>query len=163
MLGTRPNPLQSLVQRLTASQLVSRLLSGTLNPLDRLVLRLTGGRHTATRTLAGVPVLSVETIGARTGRRHAVTLLAIPYATGYILVATAFGSRRNPAWYHNLVAHPTVKVTLGLVTRPFQARVTTGDERQACWEQALAVYPGYAAYLQRARRPIPVLRLTPID
>jgi deazaflavin-dependent oxidoreductase (nitroreductase family) len=163
MLPNEPNSLQRRVQRLTASRLVSCLLSGTLNPLDRLVLRLTGGRNTATRTLAGIPVLSVETTGARTGRRHAVTLLAIPYATGYILVATAFGSRRDPAWYHNLLAHPTVRVTLRQVTRPFQARVTTGDERQACWEQALAVYPGYAAYLQRARRPIPVLLLTPID
>jgi deazaflavin-dependent oxidoreductase (nitroreductase family) len=163
MLGYHPNPLQRLVQRLTATQLISRLLARTLNPLDRLVLTLTGGRHTATRALAGVPVLLIETIGARTGRRHPVTLLAIPQGPGYILIATALGSRHNPAWYHNLLAHPSVNVTVDRVTNPYRARVTEGDERQACWAQAIAVYPGYAAYLQRARRPIPVLLLTPLD
>lgn len=163
MLPHRPNAFQRTVQRLTATPLISRLLSRTLNPLDRLVLTLTGGRHTATRALAGVPVLSIETTGARTGRRHPVTLLAIPHGTGYILIATALGSRHNPAWYHNLLAHPSVNVTVDRVTNPYRARVTEGDERQTCWAQAIAVYPGYAAYRQRAGRPIPVLLLTPLD
>ena len=163
MLPHRPNAFQRTVQRLTATPLISRLLSRTLNPLDRLVLTLTGGRLTATRALAGVPVLSIETTGARTGRRHPVTLLAIPHGTGYVLIATALGSRHNPAWYHNLLAHPTVNVTVDRVNSAFQARVTAGDERQACWAQAIAVYPGYVAYLQRAGRPIPVLLLTPLE
>ena len=163
MLGYHPTPLQRLVQRLTATRLISRLLARTLNPLDRMVLLLTGGRHTATRALAGVPVLLIETIGARTGRRHPVTLLAIPQCPGYILIATALGSRHNPAWYHNLLAHPSVNVTVDRATNPYRARVTEGDERQTCWAQAIAVYPGYAAYRQRAGRPIPVLLLTPLD
>ncbi len=159
----RPTTIQRSVQKLTATRLISRLLFRTLNSLDRLVLTLTGGRYTATRALAGVPVLSIETVGARTGRRHSVTLLAIPHGKDYILIATAFGSRQNPAWYHNLLAHPAVNVTIDRVTSPFQARVTAGDERQVCWAQAIAVYPGYAAYLQRAGRPIPVLLLTPLE
>ncbi len=163
MLPHRPNAFQRTVQRLTATRLISRLLSRTLNPLDRLVLTLTGGRHTATRALAGVPVLSIETTGARTGRRHPVTLLAIPRGKDYILIATALGGRQNPAWYYNLLAHPTVDVTLDRVTSPYRARVTTGEERHACWAQANAVYPGYSAYLQRAGRPIPVLLLTPLE
>lgn len=158
-----PNPLQRLVQALTATRFVSRLLSRSLNRLDRAVLALSGGRHTATRVLAGIPVLTVETLGARSGRPHLVTLLAIPRGSEYVLVATAFGSPHHPAWYHNLVAHPDVRVTLNKIPRRCRARLALGDEQQACWDLAVSVYPGYAAYLERARRPIPVLVLTLID
>jgi hypothetical protein len=41
--------------------------------------------------------------------------------------------------------------------------VALGDERRACWDLAVSIYPGYAVYLERARRTIPVLVLTPID
>lgn len=163
MADTHPNALQRMVQRLSATRLGSRVLSRMLNPLDRVVLTLSGGRLAATRLLAGVPVLSVETIGARTGRPHRVTLLAIPRGDEYVLIATALGSRHHPAWYHNLIAHPVVRVTVDRIDRRFRARIADGDERQACWELALKVYPGYAAYLQRAHRTIPVLLLTPAE
>ena len=158
-----PNPLQRLVQALSANRIVSRLLSRSLNRLDRAVRALSGGRHTATRALAGVPVLTVETLGSRSGRPHVVTLLAIPRGAEYVLIATAFGSPHHPDWYYNLVAHPDVRVTLDSVSRRCHARLTSGDERQACWDLAVSVFPGCADYLERARRPIPVLLLTPID
>ena len=158
-----PNLLQRLVQWLSATRIVSPLLSRTLNHLDRAVLALTRGRYTATRALAGVPVLTVETLGARSGLPHAVTLLAIPRGAEYVLIATAFGSPHHPAWYYNLMAHPEVRVTSNRVARQCRARQVLGDERRACWDMAVSTYPGYAAYLERARRPIPVMLLTPID
>jgi deazaflavin-dependent oxidoreductase (nitroreductase family) len=163
MTTLAPNPLQRLVRALTATRFVSRLLSRSLNRLDRAVLALSGGRHTATRVLAGIPVLTVETLGARSGRPHPVTLLSIPRGYEYVLIATAFGSPHHPAWYHNLVRHPEVRVTLNQATRRFRARVALGDERRACWDLAVSIYPGYVVYLERARRTIPVLVLTPID
>ncbi len=163
MATPTPNLLQRSVQGLSATRFFARVLSRTLNRLDRAVLALTGGRYTATRALAGVPVLTVETLGARTGRPHPVTLLAIQRGAEYVLIATAFGSPRHPAWYHNLMAHPEVRVTLNRVARLYHARQVFGEERQGCWELAVTAYPGYAAYLERARRPIPVLLLTPID
>jgi deazaflavin-dependent oxidoreductase (nitroreductase family) len=156
-----PNAFQVLIQRLTASRAVAALLPWTLSRLDRLVAGLTNGRNTATAALAGVPVLMVETIGARTGRRHPVTLLAIPRGRCLILIASAFGSRSHPAWYHNLRAHPVVDVHLAQAIGRYRAREATGEERQACWQQAVEVYPGYADYQRRAGRLIPVLILTP--
>jgi len=156
-----PNSFQRLIQRLTASRACSAVLGRTLNRLDCVVAGLTGGRHTATAVLAGVLVLTVETLGARTGRRHCVTLLAIPRGEDLVLIATAFGSRKHPAWYHNLRAHPVVDVRLGRVRRRYSAREVTGEEREACWHQATAVYPGYMNYMERAGRAIPVLLLTP--
>ncbi len=161
VIMSTPNAFQRLVQRLTASRAGSALLARTLNRLDRLVAWLTNRRHTATAALAGVPVLTVGTIGARSGRRHAVTLLAIPRGEGFILIASAFGSRRHPAWYYNLRAHPVVVVHFGQSTRRCRASEATGDERRSCWEQATAVYAGYADYQRRAGRVIPILILTP--
>jgi len=156
-----PNAFQRLIQRLTASRAGAALLARTLNRLDRLVAGLTNTRHTATAALAGVPVLTVETIGARSGRRHPVTLLAIPRGQSFILIASAFGSRSHPAWYHNLRAHPVIDVKIAQATRRYRASEVTGEERRSCWEQATAVYPGYADYQRRAGRVIPVLILTP--
>ncbi len=156
-----PNSFQHLIQRLTASRAGSALLAHLLPRLDCVVAELTGGRHTATAVLAGVPVLTVETIGAGSGRRHRVMLLAIPRGKDLVLIATAFGSRKHPAWYHNLRSHPVADVRLDQVTRRYRAREATGEEREACWRQATAVYPGYADYLRRAGRVIPILLLTP--
>lgn len=163
MTTATPNPLQGLLRALTATRFASRLLSRSLNRLDLAVLALSRGRQTATHGLAGLPVLTVETLGARSGRPHPVTLLAIPRGGEYVLIATAFGSPRHPDWYHNLVAHTDVRVTLNRVTKRCRARVAVGDERQACWDLAVSVYPGYADYLERAHRPIPVLLLTSIE
>jgi deazaflavin-dependent oxidoreductase (nitroreductase family) len=156
-----PNSFQRLIQRVAASRAGSAALARLLNRLDRMIAGLTGGRHTATAVLAGVPVLTVETLGARTGRRHCVTLLAIPRGEDLILIATAFGSRKHPAWYHNLRAHPVVDVRLGRLRRRYRALEVTGEERESCWHQATAVYPGYMNYVERAGRTIPVLLLTP--
>jgi deazaflavin-dependent oxidoreductase (nitroreductase family) len=163
MTTATPDPLQRLIRALTATRIVSRLLSRSLNRLDLAVLALSGGRQTATGGLGGIPVLTVETLGARSGRPHRVTLLAIPRGSEYVLIATAFGSPRHPDWYHNLVAHPDVLLTVDRVTRRYRARETQGYERQACWDLAVSVYPGYADYLERAQRPIPVLLLAPAD
>jgi deazaflavin-dependent oxidoreductase (nitroreductase family) len=161
LIMSTPNAFQLLIQRLTASRAVAAFLPWTLNRLDRLVARLTNRRHTATAVLAGVPVLTVETIGARSGRRHPVTLLAIPRAQCLILIASAFGSRSHPAWYHNLRKHPVVDVHFAQAMRRYRAREASGEERVSCWEQAVMVYPGYADYQRRAGRLIPILILTP--
>ncbi|MFO7539956.1 MAG: nitroreductase family deazaflavin-dependent oxidoreductase, partial [Chloroflexota bacterium] len=90
-----------------------------------------------------------------------VPLLAIPHREDqFILIASNWGQTKNPAWYHNILANPQVTVTKNGRSQPYQARETTGGEREACWQIALQTYPGYAAYKQRTPRQIPVILLT---
>jgi F420H(2)-dependent quinone reductase len=52
-------------------------------------------------------VLFLTTIGRRTGNAARCRSRGSPRArTPWLIVASAAGSARNPAWYHNLASHP---------------------------------------------------------
>jgi deazaflavin-dependent oxidoreductase (nitroreductase family) len=153
---------QRTVSRLVSSAAGATLGARTLHHLDRLALRLSRGRTTVTTLFTGLELLTLTTTGAKSGLPRSVPLLAIPHTDGQtIVIASNWGQTSHPAWYHNLIAHPEVSVTRNGQTRPYLARQTEGEERERCWQRALALYPGYAAYQRRAPRTIPVILLTP--
>jgi len=161
-LSYDPNPLQRLVQRAAALGPASRILSGTLHRVDRPILRLSGGRWTATSLLSGLPVIMLTTTGARSGQPRSVPLIAIPDGDTLILIASSFGRTRHPAWYHNLKATPRVMVSTRGWSATYIAHEAAGQERERLWPLAVQRYAGYAAYARRtAHRQIPVMVLVP--
>jgi deazaflavin-dependent oxidoreductase (nitroreductase family) len=131
----------------------ARVLPGA----DRLVARASGGRATLSGWVTGLPIVELETVGARSGeaRRHRV--MAVPDAGGLLVVAANFGADRHPAWYFNARAERRVRVD----GRAYVARELAGAERQEGFDRALALNPGWRRFSDRAGRPIPVLALTP--
>ena len=153
---------QHLIQRITAMPWASRFMTNRLHRWDRWVYQRTRWRWTATEILAGLPVIFITTLGARTGIRRTTPLLAIRDGKNFILIATKFGAKQHPDWYFNLKTNPQVDVLYGGRTLTYLARELEGDERDASWAHAVAYYPGYQAYEHRAAdRKIPVLILTP--
>src|SRR5215210_5460283 len=71
-------------------------------------------------------VIILHTIGAKSGREHVVPLNFTKDGDRYIVVASLGGAPKNPAWYHNLVAHPDIDIEAGGQTLPVRARVTEG-------------------------------------
>ncbi|MEM7216766.1 MAG: nitroreductase/quinone reductase family protein [Pseudomonadota bacterium] len=141
---------------------VSRVALRVATWLDRPLMRLSRGRF---RLSFVIPVCLVSMRGARTGENREVPLLYVPLDEGddaILLVASNGGQPRHPAWYHNLRAHPQVRVLFSDGERPMMARLLAGDERSAGMVQACGVYPGYAVYEQRCERQIPVFRLSPV-
>lgn len=60
------------------------------------------------------------------------------------------------------MAHPEVIVAYRGRRAAFRAREATGSERDACWQKAVNLYPGYAVYQQKTgSREIPVIILEP--
>lgn len=158
----QPNILHKSIQRLAATAPVAALLPAIAHRLDRLVLRLSGGRTTAVGLLAGLPLITLTTIGAKSGQLRSVPLVGIPDGDALILVASNFGQGHHPAWYHNLVKAPHAAVTMRGQTRTYVAREVTGAEYARCWERAVSLYAGYVAYKTRTGgRQIPILVLTP--
>ena len=126
------------------------------------MLRLSRGRHSLTSLLAGLPVVTVTTIGAKSGRPRSLPLVAIPDGENVILIASNFGQKHHPAWYYNLRAHPEVQLTYEGRTVAYTAHETSGEGRERCWQRAVDLYSGYARYKERAgQRQIGVFLLTP--
>ena len=152
-----PNVVQRAVRRLIATRPMTWMLARTIHHIDAAVFRLSGGRATASAILTGLPLITLTTTGAKSGQPRSVPLVGIPDGERLILIASNWGQAKHPAWYYNVKANPAVTVTRDGVARPYVAREVMGEERAACWERAVAVYPGYRGYAARAGRGIPVV------
>lgn len=149
-----------LVRRTAATRPMAKVYGVIQEPLDRLVYRLTRGRTTASSWLAGVEIAMLTTTGARTGQARTLPVLGVPDGDDTILIASNFGRRSNPAWYHNLRADPRATIVLDGVARDVAARELTGEERERCYRRGEEIYPGFTHYRRWAsNREIPVLRL----
>ncbi len=158
-----PHWWQRAVQQVARTRPGSWLLARTLHHMDRAVLKLSNGRYTAATTLTGLPVVTLTTIGAKSGLPRHVPLMGIPDGDKVVLIGSNFGQSHHAAWYYNLKANPQATLTMGNQTRPYVAREAEGEERERYYRQASAMYPGYADYRQRAgARQIPVMVLTPV-
>ena len=143
------NRLQRLMWIVSSSRPGAWLFSRTLHHIDRVVLRVSRGRVTVPGVLAGIPVLTVATTGARSGQRREVPLVGVPSGDGITVIGTRFGQRRTPAWYFNLRAEPRAEVGYRGRTVPVVAREAEGDERAAIWARGCEIYAGYQAYARR--------------
>jgi deazaflavin-dependent oxidoreductase (nitroreductase family) len=156
------NRFYAFVKQLAATPGMIRISQRLISPVDRLILRLTGNRYTLSSLLTGATIITLTTIGAKSGQSRTVPLMALEDGDRFILIASNFGQSKHPAWYYNLRAHPEATVTLRGETREYVAKEATPDERERYWAQALSIYPGYATYQARAgERQIPILILQP--
>jgi deazaflavin-dependent oxidoreductase (nitroreductase family) len=111
----------------------------------------------------GGPLLLLHTIGAKTGREHVTPVMYRKVDSGYAVFASFAGQPRNPAWYHNLVAHPDVEAEIGAQTLRLRARVAGDTEREPIWTAQKAEFPGFQDYETKTTRQIPVVILEPVS
>ncbi|MEU5162674.1 nitroreductase/quinone reductase family protein [Streptomyces sp. NPDC020875] len=112
----------------------------------------------------GARLLLLTTTGARSGNRHTTPVAYLPDGDGRVLViASAAGAARHPAWYHNLVANPRVTVENGVFTYDAEAAVLRGEEHDLAWARATETDDGWAEYQARTARKIPVVALDAIE
>ncbi len=107
------------------------------------------------------PMLLLDHVGAKSGRRRTSPLLYARDGEDLVLVASKGGYPSNPAWFHNLIANPDTTVQVGPSRREVHARVADARERERLWPMVVAVYSGYEAYQRRTRREIPLIVLEP--
>jgi deazaflavin-dependent oxidoreductase (nitroreductase family) len=109
-----------------------------------------------------MPLLLLTTTGAKSGQQRTTPVAYSTDGDRFIILASKGGAPTNPAWYYNLVAHPTVTVEVG--AEQFQARATVaeGQERERLFAQHAKQMPGFAEYQQKTSRQIPVIILARI-
>ena len=155
------NALKRAIRRSAGWKPLSLFYSRTLHLLDRVVFRLTRGRATFTSWLSDLPVAWLTTTGAKSGAERTSPVVAIPAGDGkLVVIASNYGQRNNPAWYHNLRAHPEATILFDGVRRAMIARELDGEDREHWYERGIEIYPGWVQYRKRAPRRIPVIELT---
>ncbi|WP_214412725.1 nitroreductase/quinone reductase family protein [Sphaerisporangium fuscum] len=110
----------------------------------------------------GGRLLLLTTVGARSGAPHTTPLGYLPDGDRVLVIASAGGAPRHPAWYHNLVANPRVTVESGVFTYEADAVVLSGAERDQAFARAAEADPGWAAYQAKTSRILPVVALQPV-
>jgi deazaflavin-dependent oxidoreductase (nitroreductase family) len=144
-----PNAAQRAMWRITSSKPGAWLFARTAHHLDRFVLKVSGGRWTAAELLAGIPVLTLVTTGARSGQRRSTPLLGVPMGDDLAIIGTRYGQPGTPGWYFNLRKQPSAEVTCNTRTATVRAREAEGSEWQEAWNRARRLYSGYDAYSRR--------------
>src|SRR2546426_11898564 len=109
----------------------------------------------------GSPLLLLHTIGARSGKPRINPVMYLQDGPRYLVFASKGGADTNPDWYHNLKAHPDVKIEVGNETVDVHAEEITGAERDRLYKKPASLYPQFAQYQQKTTRTIPVMAFTP--
>jgi deazaflavin-dependent oxidoreductase (nitroreductase family) len=119
--------------------------------------------HTTGGTVArfGRSLVLLHHTGAKTGTARVTPVMGIRDGNCWLIAASKAGADDNPAWYHNLVAHPDVELWDGTVKKAYRAREIHGAERQEWWDRAVKAWPSYDDYRSKTDRVIPVLVLEP--
>jgi deazaflavin-dependent oxidoreductase (nitroreductase family) len=141
--GTRGRDLPGV------GRLLYRLAAPILSPL-------------AARRMDGV--VTVVTIGARSGQRRRSVVRAFPEGGDAWLVAGSFGgSRRHPSWFLNIARNPD-QAWLQVNDREVRVRPSSlhGEERERAWQRIVTEAPGFREYQEHTDREIPVVRLTAV-
>ena len=108
---------------------------------------------------AGAPLLLLTTTGAKSGSRHTTPVMYQLDGERWLVFASYAGAPANPAWYHNLLAHPDAVIEVGAESVEVTATVTEGAERDRLFAQQVQRYPGFGEYQDKTSRVIPVVAL----
>lgn len=120
-------------------------------------------RHKGAARLLGFETLNLTTVGRKSGQQRTTPVGWFPGKTGgRLIVASVGGAAGNPAWYHNIAAHPDqVKIEVDGRTVAVVAEQLHGADRAEAWQQIIAAAPRFAQYQQKTDRELPIIRLVP--
>ncbi len=135
------------------------LIKHVASPLDPIIFRATHGRLTSMGPPA-MPMLAMTAIGRRSGRPRSVQLACLPHEGDLLVVASAMGQQRHPAWRYNLDANPEVQVQMRGERFTARARVLTNADKQKVWDDIRQAIPQMKVYETRTDRNIRVYRLS---
>lgn len=105
---SKPTRLRRAVARVLSTGPGSAIHRTLIAPLDAPLMRLTRGYvHFAKGT---IPLVVLRTTGARSGVPRDVPLAYFTDGEDVILIASNYGQRNHPSWYHHLLKHPSCQL-----------------------------------------------------
>jgi deazaflavin-dependent oxidoreductase (nitroreductase family) len=120
--------------------------------------RANGGKAVS-GPFVNAPLLLLTTTGAKSGKPFTTPLVYTKDGDRIVIIASKGGFPTNPAWFHNLKAHPTVTLELGKEKFQAKATITKDPERQRLFDAQAKVMPNFNEYQKNTTRQIPVIVL----
>lgn len=110
----------------------------------------------------GMNALVLITVGRKSGIERRTPVGWFPGEDGsWLIVASAAGAPKNPAWYHNVAADPDkIRIELAGKTHDVTAEQLHGEQRDRVWKQIETAAPRFADYQRKTDRQLPIIRLT---
>jgi deazaflavin-dependent oxidoreductase (nitroreductase family) len=134
---------------------------------DKIIAEFRGNDGRVGGPFEGSKLLLLHTTGAKSGEPRVAPMMYFAEPEGLFVIASKAGTPENPAWFHNLVAHPEVHVEQatddGIAEFDATAEVLDRPERDRLFERFSARAPGFAGYQAKTDRIIPIVELHPVE
>ena len=147
-----------LVNRFSSTPLGSWLVKHLASKVDPVLFKLSNGRFTSTG-IPTLPMLTMTAVGRRSGHPRDVQLAYHRDGNDLLVVASAMGQERHPAWKYNIEANPEVEVQVRGERYGAFAERLTDEEKDAVWPAIKQTIPQMNTYEVRTDRNIRVFRL----
>lgn len=147
-----------LVNRFSATPVGSWLVKHFASKVDPILFKLTNGRFTSTG-VPTLPMLTMTAIGRKSGQPRDVQLAYHRDGDDLLVVASAMGQERHPAWRYNIEANPEVEIQVRGERYRATATVLDAAEKDRLWPAIKGTIPQMSTYEQRTDRDIRVFRL----
>lgn len=119
--------------------------------------RMTGGK------IGGGEHLSILTVtGRKSGIKQSVPLFYFRDNDRFVVIASANGAPKHPAWWLNLQSIPEATIQTGSQITTVTATGATGEEYERLWSIIAENYTQFVGYQKKTTREIPVIVLTPL-
>ncbi|ANY05211.1 nitroreductase/quinone reductase family protein [Pseudonocardia sp. HH130630-07] len=114
----------------------------------------------------GLPMVLLHHVGAKSGAERIAPLRWFADGDRYVVVASAAGAPKHPAWFHNLLANPDVVAEISdgrgaVETVRLHATELEPGDRERIWTRIKDENGGFADYERKTDRTIPLVALTP--
>ncbi len=127
--------------------------------LDPLLFKATNGRLTSMGPPT-MPMLTLTATGRSSGQPRSVQLACIENEGDYLVVASAMGQQKHPAWRYNIEANPQVQIQMRGERFAARAQRLTDAEKEEVWDEVRQTIPQMNVYEKRTDRNICVFRLS---
>ncbi len=108
-----------------------------------------------------MPMLTLTATGRHSGKKRSVHLACLEQGQDFLVVASAMGQERHPAWSYNLDADPEVEVQVSGRRFMARSRVLSSEEKAQVWGDVHEAIPQMKVYEGRTDRDIRVYCLSP--
>jgi deazaflavin-dependent oxidoreductase (nitroreductase family) len=131
---------------------------------DKIIAEFRDNNGAVGGPFAGAHLLLLTTTGAKTGQARVSPMMYFAEGDDRLVVASKAGAPESPAWYHNLLANPSVHVEAsidgGIEEYDAIAKPVPEPYRTARYAEIGALNAGFASYQAKTARKIPLVTLT---